>query len=145
MAIFEQAQIDLIFQACDIDGQCMSLHVIHDDGTEKLFDDLSPGQFQHNWTQRFPGQIQLRVDGKGPSDTKINDQGQIVRDKYIQLIDLRVDGLSIDPDWLFHHIHLERDNNQRITSSYWGFNGRVIIEFDSDNSWIWLARAKGQL
>jgi hypothetical protein len=145
MEIFEHAQIELSFEISDVNDQCMRLTVLHDDGARHQFYDLAPGRFCHSWRQRFPGSVTIQVDGKGANDTLVDEQGQIIKDKFIQLIGLRVDGLGIDPNWLFHHIHLVRDDGKTVTSSYWGFNGRVVIDFDSHNSWIWLARAKGQL
>ena len=104
---------------------------------QDLFADLEHGLFEYETSLTFPDQILITLDGKGPNDTVVDDKGNIVEDKFIQLLDINVDGLSCNPHFLHHRIFLTTNSGQTVQSNYWGFNGTVLLDFLQPNSFFW--------
>lgn len=62
---------------------------------------------------------------------------------HIKLVDLQIDNLSVDEHWLARFVSLSRtDNDEIVKSNYWGFNGQVCIDFNEENSFLWIASTK---
>ena len=82
-------------------------------------------------------QLRIVISGKTADHTQIDDQGNILKDMCIKLINITVDGLSCSPEYVYHHINLHTDLGQVVQSNYWGFNGYVELNFDYANSFFW--------
>ena len=114
----------------------MSLTFLND-GKLESFQQLEEGIFTHETTIKFPAKFSIQVNGKGPTDTKVDEQGNIVKDMYIKLTDINVDGMSCHQQYLYNSINLTTDLGEKIQKSYWGFNGQVGLDFDYQNSFFW--------
>ena len=78
----------------------------------------------------LPGAIVLEISGKDlNNDTVVDASGNIIADKHIKLIAAEIDGLQINPQFL-----LSWPQGNNIKTSYFGFNGNVILQFDDANS-----------
>ena len=78
----------------------------------------------------LPGAIVLEISGKDlNNDTVVDASGNIIADKHIKLIAAEIDGLQINPKFL-----LSWPQGNNIKTSYFGFNGNVILQFDDANS-----------
>lgn len=82
---------------------------------------------------QLPSSIRLEVSGKNiNTDTLVDDKQQIVKDKYVKLLDIKLDNISVPKHYLEKDITL-RTHNDLIHSNYFGFNGVVEINFTKSN------------
>jgi hypothetical protein len=104
---------------------------------------LERGQTQCTVPVEFPGYMTVTVNGKMPTDTKVDAEGNVVQDMYVKIIDLQINGMSVDKVWLEKAIYLKRfSDGELVNTNYLGFNGQVRIDFDKPNSFIWVASTK---
>ena len=127
------SKVKLEFKFASVNNACMSLTV---NGNP-----LVPG---HNLLatvtidQEFPGSIDLVVDGKDMNhDTILDAKGNIVQDKHILLTKVTVDRVLV-PD---HFIQSWPKTSNRSTS-YFGFNDQISLNFDDLDSFYWLLKTK---
>lgn len=106
-------------------------------GQLETFNQLDQGTFVYETDLKFPAKFSIHVFGKGDFDTEVDEQGVVINDKYIRLLEINVDGMSCYSDYVHHHIFLHTNHGQSIQTNYWGFNGRVNLDFDYDNSFFW--------
>jgi hypothetical protein len=105
-------------------------------GVIEAFDQLPAGKFIYETVIKFPADFKIIVSGKDPSDTVIDDAGEIVADKHIKIIDVTVDGMACHPHYGYG-TELHAENGQTVKSNYWGFNGTVKLNFSEQNSFFW--------
>ena len=84
----------------------------------------------------WPGTIDIEVFGKGRYDTKVDEQGRVIQDKYIKLDELIVDRIPLDSESLRSLIILDT-GTEKMQEVYWGFNGVVNITIDGASSMQW--------
>lgn len=99
--------------------------------------DLETVRIEHR--TQLPADLTFQVYGKGRHDTKIDQSGQILADKF-----LRVDALCVNGIWLkkwaleSRIFQFQSDQGQSHTSNYWGFNGRAKLNLPADLLEFWL-------
>ena len=82
----------------------------------------------------LPTKITLVVHGKDMKyDTEIDNEGNMVRDLYVRITEVYLDGFDLGVDFLYKKINFIT-NDGVLTTPYLGFNGRV--EFDLDQPTI---------
>ena len=106
-------------------------------GVIESFDNLPDGEFVYQTTVNFPADFAIRLAGKEPGDTQVDSNGNIVKDKYIKIVNIEVDGLPCRQHYVHQNITLHTADNQEIVTSYWGFNGTVTLDFSEANSFFW--------
>lgn len=84
----------------------------------------------------FPNTLTLHLSGKGSRDTMVNREGEIISDKYVKLIGLKVGGVPVDHNKLFNICNYEHDGGI-YQDVFWGFNGKVDIKFNEPNFIKW--------
>lgn len=141
MTAFAKSKVVLIFEVGTIDGRSMAMD-LHYQGNVQRLADLPQGVLHHTMDVEFPSSMRIEISGKGVNDTKVDSQGRIIEDKYILLKNILVDGHPIDQNWCCRFVVLRSDDHGPIVSNYWGFNGVVDLDFDSDNSFKWLAKTR---
>jgi hypothetical protein len=78
----------------------------------------------------LPTQLDLEFGGKDSNnDTIIDKDGNIIKDKYVLITEIRLDGMMIEPLYLQRRLKLEY-NGQVNYSNYIGLNGKMTIEFN---------------
>lgn len=88
--------------------------------------------------QEFPGQIELTVSGKDMNhDTILDTEGQIVKDKHILLKSITVDRVLVP-----NHFVLSWPKTSERSTSYFGFNDSVCLNFEDSDSFYWLLKTK---
>lgn len=132
----KKSNLKLTFEVGTIDNRSMSL-TINNQGHISLYSNLSEGIFVYQDQIEFPCDFKIIVDGKGPLDTQVDEQGNILQDKYIKLTNIEIDRLACDPYYLYKNIVLNTKDGQQITSNYWGFNGTIDLDFNQANSFYW--------
>lgn len=87
----------------------------------------------------FPGELIIELSGKNNNtDTLVNDAGEIVQDKFVQLTQVRVDKMTVND----HFLQKWPVVNDSFNTTYFGFNGRAKLTFDAPSSFHWLLKIK---
>lgn len=87
----------------------------------------------------FPGELIIELSGKNNNtDTLVNDAGEIVQDKFVQLTQVRVDRMTVND----HFLQKWPLVNDLFTTTYFGFNGQAKLMFDAPSSFHWLLKIK---
>lgn len=84
----------------------------------------------------LPGVIVIDLHGKGPLDTLLDSDGNIVADKYIKLEELLIDRVPLHILSLISLAEMHHDGQTTVTN-YWGFNGQAHIKLEHADSFLW--------
>lgn len=77
----------------------------------------------------LPTQIVLKFSGKNSAtDTQIDADGNIIRDMYVKINSISMDGFDLNKIFLHQKMKLLTESGQEIQTSYFGFNGISTIE-----------------
>jgi hypothetical protein len=79
----------------------------------------------------LPTAVIISINGKKPNDTIVDENGNIIADKYVKLTDIKFDYFPVNEIFLHQKIKFNTENHGIITTSYFGFNGEVILNFNA--------------
>lgn len=83
----------------------------------------------------LPNTLFFDLQGKNHDcDTEVDDKGNIIRDKYLKVIEFLVDNKPVKSDKTKQMFILQSENNGEIHSSYWGFNGKVELDLTYESA-----------
>lgn len=139
MEQLNKSTMTLKFEVGRVDETSMGITVkstLHQGTYDNLGEDFSV-----TFPVEFPSQVIIETFGKGPHDTKVDADGKVIADKYLKLTDILIDQLSVARYYCDQKVVID-NGNQKITTSYWGYNGTVIIELDEENGFRWLAKTQ---
>ena len=97
---------------------------------------LNPGLNEINLKLKLPNKLVFHLTGKNYKKDTIIDpvSKKIIQDRYIKIVDFKVDNKPFDENRIKQMFLLKSENNGIINSSYWGFNGFVEFDLPHDNS-----------
>lgn len=132
------AKIQINFLSSDLDGQTMGLTVLANDKTIfKQDKDLSK-TFTVEFDVNVPGNIKFIVNGKGPFDTKVDEQGNILQDKFLKISSMLIDRMPV-PIWVLESKFIQFMHDQQIAyTNYFGYNGQGTIQLPSSTFLMFL-------
>lgn len=136
MIFSPESNLRLEFTVSRLEHKGPTLIISNNSVTETL-NNLSAGPLIYETKITFPCKFQIFMQGKGPADTVVDQDGNIIKDIFVRLDNINVDGFSCHPVYLHRNIWLETDCGQKIQTNYWGFNGQVNLNFDYPNSFYW--------
>jgi hypothetical protein len=128
--------VELKFKVAQLNGKSMSMEFFMDDQTLDRYEQLDNGIFVWSCKLDFPSTIGIKLTNKHPHDTELDNNGNIIADKYIKLLDIVVDRLPC-AGYYVNKVMLTTDQGKEIISNYWGFNGFVKLDFTQANSFLW--------
>jgi hypothetical protein len=128
--------IKLKFEIAKLDDRSMSMEFVINDVTVDYYEQIDERIFVWESPFNFPSTVDIRVSNKNPNDTRIDQQGNIIADKYIKLLDIVVDGLPC-ASYYVNKITFTPDSGDELITNYWGFNGTVRLNFNEENSFYW--------
>lgn len=121
-------------------GQCngsMSVDILDDKQQLAFLENVTDKSLDFAYKIILPNKIRFNLANKNTNrDTKVDDQGNVIADKYVRLASMSLGGIPIRPVTLFK-ICTYRANDQTRFDTYWGFNGSVAIDFHEDNFIKW--------
>jgi len=132
MVKFNQSLIKLYFKFGGINNEYMNLNIIYRENIIPV--STEPIQL----LIEFPAKMILDISGKNmSSDTILDENGTIIKDKHIELTKVIIDNISVPDAYLkkWPTLHGNR-------SSYFGFNGVAELEFSEKNSFIFLLKTR---
>lgn len=100
---------------------------------------ITPGQegiHIVNLTVDIPKKLVFTFKGKQGEDTVLDDQGLIVRDKYVKINSMSVGFVPIDQNLLYSLCRYTR-NNETVNDTFFGFNGELTIDINRDDAILW--------
>ena len=91
-----------------------------------------------NLSLDLPGQLVIVATGKNPTrDTKVDDNNNIVQDKYIKLSEMYVARYPVKSHVIRTLCQFTADDGSVHTSNYFHRNGKMVINFESNDPIAW--------
>lgn len=81
------------------------------------------GQHSVEFYQSYPMSIEISVNGKKPNDTKIDQDGNIVKDTHVLVSSLHLSGIPVKK-WMLEKFVIKHND---MFTNYLGFNGVACI------------------
>jgi len=135
MDTINQSELKLILEFGAIENSTMQLTITNNNNVCVL-DPAKSQIIEHVMKISLPTEIDLVVAGKNMmSDTRLDDSGQIIADKYIKICSMEIDGIAVPTAWLEKKILLITDT-QTVASNYFGHNGTCKIIFSKPNAFL---------
>lgn len=134
----EESLIEFQFEFTDCNGRMQ----MTGDGKELIPDDY--GHLTVCRRIKWPSTIEFMIYGKDIKGTLLDQQGNIIRDRAIKLIQIKIDNLIPDINFLKRWPILfvgGRQGNQVINSDYFGFNGLIKFDFFAKNAMHFMIRS----
>ena len=123
-------------------GSPLRLRVNFDNNTifDQLVRDRTVISYEFDDSSDVKHLLELELVGKTASDTKINEQGDIIKDCLIKIEHVTLDGIKIDSVFKTNYSH-DFNGDGPVTSEVFhglmGCNGTVSFEFTSPG-YMWL-------
>lgn len=124
-------------------GQCngsMMVQVSANDQPLITFADVTDEFIEYSTTINLPTSVIFSLSNKNLKDTVVND-GIIVADKYVQLQELKLGRIPLNPATL-HNVCVYTNKHGETKNTFWGFNGTVSIDFNDDYFIKWHLKNK---
>jgi hypothetical protein len=131
------SQFRLIFSADSTTDDYMNL-AVSVDGQSKFGPAVCDKRLVVEFESTLPCQIQIDVSGKNYLNTQIDENGNIVKDTYIRLDSVFIDRMPIKKWFLESKFLKFYTENQTLTSNYFGFNGRAVVDISYADSFTYL-------
>ena len=97
-------------------------------------ENLSDGPLRINCLIDWPTTVNIITSNKTPDDKEINDSGNIIRDKSIEVTGILINNFPIHQDLIDKLFICQHEGLSDITNeNWWGFNGNIKIIFDHAN------------
>lgn len=138
MEKINRSHVELSFKFSQVRGEYMTVRIVDAVGEIIAVPDKLE-QCTVSTVIDFPGQLIIYLDGKNNNtDTLVNEAGEITQDKFVQLTQVNVDRMVV-PDNFLQKWPLVNDS---FTTTHFGFNGTVKLQFNEPNSFYWLTKNK---
>jgi|TARA_B100001094_G_C17955407_1_gene682726 hypothetical protein len=89
---------------------------------------------------KLPNKLIVEHYGKNMKrDTKINSDGKILDDKGVSINNISFDDVSLNYE--IYHLPFIKDSGETLlNNNYLGFNGKFIVDVDSENIYQWQSK-----
>lgn len=131
--------VSMFFSTEDYNGT-MGMKISVGEKTIKQYQNVPAEDYEITFDVNWPSEIILDFYGKGPKDTKIDDQGNILQDKHILLKNFTIDRVNVTHDMIMAHKIINFDHGLIEHTNYFGFNGTAKILLNYKNSFHWLLK-----
>jgi hypothetical protein len=130
-----QSEIELEFKIGHCNGT-MNMQIFVDDMPTADYQGFKTDSLVVKQAVNWPAIMKIVVSNKNLScDTKVDNNGTILEDKFIELTKIIVDRVDASTNYI-KSIVLDTGED-KINSNYWGFNGTVNLCFDQSDSFTW--------
>ena len=108
-------------------------------------ENLSDGPLRINCLIDWPTTVNITTSNKTPGDTKIDNNGNILRDKSIEVTGILINNFPIHQDLIDKLFICQHTGSSDITNeNWWGFNGNIKIIFDHANPMRYMLSLKNE-
>ena len=128
-------KINFIIEAGECNG-LMKLDILDSNDTVLYKPEIKNGTNNIEIEVKTPCVLFLKVYGKNHNRDTLVDPAthKVVKDKYLKITDVYIDNKPLDKNKVQQMFVLESENNGKIHTSYWGFNGIVSFELLQEDS-----------
>lgn len=82
----------------------------------------------------LPTRVEIRTSGKdNNTDTIVDKDGKILEDLYVQIKEVSLDNFQLNEKYLHQKINIKTESGKMYTTSYIGFNGITVLNFQEKN------------
>ena len=136
MTNFNTCSLDIVFKYLQCNNKLMQVQV--EDTVLKPVD----GYATYTSTIELPTQVKIKISGKNNKyDTKIDSNGNIYEDLAVIIESISLDKFKLEEQYLSQKISILTETGDTHTTSYYGFNGTVNIDFLEDNVFTQVLKA----
>jgi hypothetical protein len=112
----------------------MKIEIFDQDALVYTGENLTDGALTIDCIINWPTTVNIITSNKQTNDMEIDDSGQVIRDKSIEVTGLSLNNFPIHQDLIDTLFICQREGSSEIThENWWGFNGRIQIQFDQHN------------
>jgi len=129
---FNNSELEIVFKFGKCENRHMSVEVKYDSDTVAI--KPTNGYASYNKTIQLPTSIKIRTFGKGIDDTKLDENGNIFEDMFVQIESISLDSFKLSDIYLHQKVSSITESGQEVISSYLGFNGETTINFFEENT-----------
>lgn len=141
MVEFVSAKLCMHFNAVSTYDTTLSLKIYHDDRVWQ-WQPMPEGKTIWCADIVFPTKIILEFDGRTDKNTIVDEHNNIISDRKVIIENLTLDKLPCWEYWLDHKILQKCTDGREIQGRHVCGNGRIEIDFNEPNSFVWLAKSK---
>lgn len=125
-------KLEIFFRFAEIDDKYMGVRIQYN-GTESTLVPTSNLEYCYEQDIILPCSITLEFFGKDSNkDTKIDENGNIIKDKHVLIKSMKLDNMPVEPLYLKRYLGLNHASGINF-SNYIGFNGNMEIKFEKSN------------
>lgn len=125
-----KTRVTIEFKFGTVRDEAMSVTILADDKHYQATTDNTVVSFDVD----LPTDIKITVAGKNnQTDTIVDSDGNIVEDKFVQIVNFALDCFTLDEIFLHQRIKFLTESKDEYITSYFGFNGTATLNFDKDN------------
>jgi len=106
------------------------------DKTQPIYtgENLADGPLCINCLIEWPTTVNIITSNKTPDDVEIDDGGNIIKDKSIEVTGILINNFPMHQDLIDKLFICQHAGSANITNeNWWGFNGNIKIIFDHAN------------
>lgn len=128
--------INLKLQVGSFENKTMGLSVIN--GTEIIFQNpmLSTGINEIKFKIDLPVELKFVTSNRNKNDTKVDANGKIIEDKFINLKNFILDDFYV-PDYKISKEYLYIQGDRESNNVFWNRNSTIIFSIDKEDPILW--------
>jgi hypothetical protein len=125
-------KLEIFFRFIELNNAHMGVKIQYN-GIESVLNPVDESVYCYEQEITLPCSIHLEFFGKDTiKDTKIDEHGNILKDKHVLIKSIKLDNFPIEPLYLKRRLELVHNNGTNY-SNYIGFNGHMEIKFEKSN------------
>ena len=129
MTKFNQCKLEIKFEFGSCNGKYFTV-VIDDNKSVK---NITPTDNFYCTEIELPTQVKLVLSGKTDGDTLMDENNNIVEDMYVKIAAIWLDKFPLSAKYMHQKIQIVTLSGETHTTSYFGFNGTVVLDYPEDN------------
>jgi hypothetical protein len=108
-------------------------------------EDLPAGPMRIDCPINWPTTINIITSNKTPDDMEVDNNGNIIQDKSIEVTGILINNFPIHQDLIDKLFICQKHGSSNITNeNWWGFNGKIKIILDQPNPMRYMLSLKNE-
>ena len=137
MTNFNECKIKIVFKYHSCNNKLMNVLVDNDP--------VNPSDENYAIFEKqlyLPTKLVIKIVGKDHNhDTKIDAAGNIYEDLAVQIESISLDSFELSEIYLHQRIKILTESGEEHTTSYFGFNGTIVLDFSESNVFLQVLKA----
>lgn len=137
MTNFNECKIKIVFKYHSCNNKLMNVLVDNDP--------VNPSDENYAIFEKqlyLPTKLVIKIVGKDHNhDTKIDAAGNIYEDLAVQIESISLDSFELGEIYLHQRIKILTESGEEHTTSYFGFNGTIVLDFSESNVFLQVLKA----